>query len=86
MLSEQEREWMERWQESGLVDTFRVFCPAPEMYSWWSYRAGARAHNAGWRIDYCWVSEPLRGRLRDARIHSDAVHSDHCPVSLEIEN
>ena len=56
------------------------------MYSWWSYRAGARAHNAGWRIDYFWVSEPLRGRLRDARIYSDAVHSDHCPVSLEIEN
>lgn len=80
----EEREWMDRWQDSGMVDSFRVFDQSAEKYSWWSYRFAARERNAGWRIDYHWVSQPLATRLTGARILTDAVHSDHCPVEVDI--
>lgn len=81
----EEREWMDRFEATGMVDSFRVFDQRPEMYSWWSYRGGARYRNAGWRIDYHWVTESVRNRLTAAAILSDAVHSDHCPVMVEVE-
>lgn len=81
----EEREWLDRFEASGLIDSFRVFCSDPEQYSWWSMRFGARARNAGWRIDYHWVSQPLKERLRNATILQQVVHSDHCPVVVEID-
>lgn len=81
----EEREWLDRFEASGMVDSFRVFDQSAEKYSWWSYRGGARFRNAGWRIDYHWVSEPLRKRLKSASILNDAVHSDHCPVVVELD-
>ena len=81
----EEREWLDRYEASGMVDSFRIFDQSAEKYSWWSYRGGARFRNAGWRIDYHWVSEPLRSRLTGAAILADAVHSDHCPVVVELD-
>ncbi|MCM1035009.1 MAG: exodeoxyribonuclease III [Paludibacter sp.] len=81
----EEREWLDRLEESGMVDSFREFDTSAEKYSWWSYRFGARARNAGWRIDYHWVSSPLRNRLTGAAILTEAVHSDHCPVMLTLQ-
>lgn len=81
----EERAWLDEYESSGMVDSFRVFNQKAEQYSWWSYRGGARFRNAGWRIDYHWVSEPLRGRLKSAAILQDAIHSDHCPVVVEID-
>lgn len=80
----EEREWMDRWEASGMVDSFRLFDKEPERYSWWSFRAGSRERNVGWRIDYEWVSQPLQERIENAKILTEAVHSDHCPVALWI--
>ena len=82
----EEREWMDRWEQSGMIDSFRLFDQSPERYSWWSYRFRARERNAGWRIDYHWISAPLHDRILNASILTDAVHSDHCPVEVEIKN
>jgi exodeoxyribonuclease-3 len=80
-----ERQWVSDFIASGFVDSFRAFNPEPHNYTWWSYRAGARPKNLGWRIDYHMVSEPLAPRMKSAGILSQVVHSDHCPISLEIE-
>lgn len=72
--------------DAGFIDTFRYFYPdMKDIYSWWSYRFSARAKNAGWRIDYFLVSEALKGNLVDAKIHTEIMGSDHCPVELVIE-
>ena len=71
---------------NGMIDTYRYFYPEQtEIYSWWSYRFKAREKNAGWRIDYFVVSESLKDRLQDAKIHTDIFGSDHCPIELDIE-
>lgn len=80
----EEREWMTQWLASGFTDAFRHLNPELIEYSWWTYRAGARGNNKGWRIDYQSVSSPLVPRLLACRQLNDAVHSDHCPVLLEI--
>jgi len=80
-----ERAWLDIFEASGMVDSFRCFDQSAEKYSWWSYRAGARQRNVGWRIDYHWVSEPLTARLQSAAILADVIHSDHCPVVLELD-
>lgn len=81
----EEREWMEKFINNGLIDTFRHFNPEPHNYTWWSYRAGARAKNLGWRIDYHLATEAMKEQLKGVHILSDAVHSDHCPVLLELK-
>ncbi|MFT2009692.1 exodeoxyribonuclease III [Pontibacter sp. 13R65] len=82
----EERSWMTKFIESGFVDSFRYFNQEPHNYTWWSYRAGARNKNLGWRIDYNMVTENLQHRLKRAAILKDAIHSDHCPVLLEVEH
>ena len=81
----EERAWMERFFQSGFVDSFRRFHSEPHRYSWWSYRAGARRNNKGWRIDYIAVTENLSRCLTDADIYDQAVHSDHCPIGIRLK-
>jgi exodeoxyribonuclease-3 len=81
----EERAWMTKWFDNGFVDSFRYLNPEKVEYSWWSYRANARANNKGWRIDYQSVSDNLKDHLREAYHLSEAKHSDHCPVYLGLE-
>ena len=84
-FTDQERQQMTTLLASGFIDTFRTLYPEQVTYSWWSYRFQARQKNAGWRIDYFIISERLRPQLLDARIHTDILGSDHCPVELELD-
>lgn len=85
-FTDEEREKMTVLLDDGFIDTFRYFYPDQEnIYSWWSYRFKAREKNAGWRIDYFLTSESLKDKLIDAKIHTDIMGSDHCPVELDID-
>lgn len=81
----QERNWLDGFIQSGFIDTFRHFNQNPHQYSWWSYRAGARQNNKGWRIDYLLATKSIEKMLIRAQILSDAKHSDHCPVLVELK-
>lgn len=80
-----ERAWIGNFMENGFIDSFRHFNQEPDNYTWWSYRANSRANNKGWRLDYGLVSSPLLSRLKRSVILSKAVHSDHCPILVELE-
>lgn len=81
----EEREWMTKWFNSGFTDAFRYKNPDLKEYSWWSVRFNSRAQNKGWRIDYQSVTDNLKDKITNCRQLTDAVHSDHCPVLLEID-
>ena len=83
-LNKEERAQFTTLLNSGFTDTFRYLYPEEVKYSWWSYRFQARQKNAGWRIDYFVISDRLRERLADAKIHTDIFGSDHCPVELDL--
>lgn len=80
----EERDWMTKFIDSGFVDVFRIENQDPHNYTWWSYRANARVKNLGWRIDYILMSDKLLSKYKRSVILSKAVHSDHCPVLLEL--
>jgi exodeoxyribonuclease-3 len=81
----EEREWLTQFLAKGFIDTFRTQHSAVQKYSWWTFRTGARAKNKGWRIDYNLITEPLKDKLVSADILNSVVHSDHCPVLLELK-
>lgn len=80
-----ERAWIDKFIENGYVDTFRMFNKEGGQYTWWSYRTRARERNVGWRLDYFFVNEDFKDRVRDSWILSDVEGSDHCPIGLEVE-
>ncbi len=80
----EEREWMDQYIEKGFLDSFRLYNQEPEQYSWWDMQTRARDRNVGWRIDYNFVTEDLKPRLKDAFIMQDVMGSDHCPVGIKL--
>ena len=82
---QEEIDGMNNYTQSGLIDSFRLLNPEEIKYSWWSYRAGAREKNVGWRIDYCLLSAGLKSKISDAFILNDVYGSDHCPVGVEMK-
>ncbi|MCA9339002.1 exodeoxyribonuclease III [Candidatus Saccharibacteria bacterium] len=83
-FTDEEREGFQNFLDAGFVDTFRIFTKGNGHYSWWTHWANARARNVGWRIDYFLVSNALKDRVKNAKIHADVMGSDHCPVSIEL--
>lgn len=84
-FTDDERKKMTQLLDSGFTDSFRFKYPEEVQYSWWSYRFQARAKNVGWRIDYFIISDRLQDRLQDAKIHTEVMGSDHCPVEITID-
>ena len=80
-----ERAWIDEFIDSGFVDSFRLYNKLPHKYSWWSYRANSRNNNKGWRIDYLLVSKSLKENITESYILDDVVHSDHCPIGINIK-
>jgi exodeoxyribonuclease-3 len=80
-----EREWIDKYISHGYLDTLRMFHQEPELYSWWDMKTGARARNVGWRIDYFFVNELLRPKIKDAFIANDVMGSDHCPIGIVLD-
>jgi exodeoxyribonuclease-3 len=80
-----ERAWIDKFLENGYVDTLRMFNDQPEQYTWWSYRTKARDRNVGWRLDYFFVNEEFKDKIKASYILSDVMGSDHCPIGIEIE-
>ena len=77
---------LDKFEAAGYIDTFRLIHPdEADKYSWWSYRANARANNVGWRIDYFYVSPELKDKVKDAFILDQVIGSDHCPVGIELD-
>jgi len=85
-FTKEEREGFQNFIDSGFIDTFRLFNKGNGFYTWWTHWANARARNVGWRIDYFLVSKILKNKIKSAKIHSDIMGSDHCPVSIDINN
>ena len=85
-FTDEEREKLTLLLDAGFTDSFRYKYPDKvEAYSWWSYRFNSRARNAGWRIDYFLVSAVLKDKITDAKIHSDIMGSDHCPIEVDLD-
>ena len=84
-FTDEEREKMTQLLNNGFIDTFRTLYPEQVTYSWWSYRFRAREKNTGWRIDYFLISERLRDQLVDAKIHTETMGSDHCPIEIDLK-
>ncbi|MBU3935441.1 exodeoxyribonuclease III [Patescibacteria group bacterium] len=80
-----ERKWLDKVEQAGWLDSYRLFYPNKKNYSWWSMRSGARGRNVGWRIDYVFVDEKIKNKIKKAFILDQVEGSDHCPVGIEIE-
>ena len=80
-----ERDWIDNFINDGFVDSFRIFNNKPHKYSWWSYRANSRNNNKGWTIDYLLAAEKLKKNISESYILDDVVHSDHCPIGLNLK-
>ena len=80
-----ERAWIDKFLSQGYIDTLRMFNKNPEQYTWWSYRGGARSRNVGWRLDYFFVNEEFKDKIKFAYILPEVMGSDHCPVGVDVE-
>ena len=85
-FTKEERKGIDNFLSAGLIDTFRELNPTAERYTWWTHWGNARANNVGWRIDYFFISKSLKSKLKSAEIYESIFGSDHCPISIELED